>query len=476
MGERKGGKILLSNAIKVYTDKNDFLIAQYPELKAKEFYRALFPVGSFERAGHSEDMRPNGLALDIRGQGKAYHFIITDELDIENLLSKDFVIMSAISYFGNRRTGENARYLYALTFDIDGVEVRNLRDILKQAREKFLPMPTYIVNSGGGVHLYYQFTEPIPMYPHFQQYLRKLKHCLTKIIWNDYTSNREDIEYQSILQGFRMVGSPSKLGKEYPVRAFAAGNKVDLEYLYSFLWESDKKELGHLSQYKQGKISLEKAKELYPEWYQNTVIEKRRGRWHIKRDLYDWWLQRIENEIKLHHRYFAIMTLAIYAKKCDIEEEELRRDAYRLLDVFERLTETEDNHFTKDDIEAALSMYNEDYITFPRDNIARLTDLFIKENKRNGRPQNIHLQRIRALQNFDYPNKEWINRNGRPITRDVMIRDYLIENPSATKTDIKRNLGISYTTIAKYYDTMKTEALKIRLNKAAAEEKNNDER
>ena len=61
--------------------------------------------------------------------------------------------------------------------------------------------------------------------------------------------------------------------------------------------------------------------------------KERRGRWTVKRDLYDWWLRRIADEIKVGHRFYGIMTLAIYAKKCDIDEDELREDAFGLLPV-----------------------------------------------------------------------------------------------------------------------------------------------
>lgn len=448
---------MLANFITEYHAKNRLLSAHYVEVGAKEFYRGLFPVGTFERAGVTEDEKPNGLALEIQGKGKAYHHIITDDLPIEALLKKEFVIMSAISYFGRSRSGKNARYIYALTFDIDGVKENNLKDLIYQVKNNVIPRPTFIVNSGGGIHLYYQFKNPLPMYPRNQEYLRKLKHCLTKIIWNDYTSDREDIEYQSILQGFRMVGSPTKMGNSYIVRAYKTGEKIDIEYLFSFLRNTDKKELGLLKEYRKAKVTKEEAQILYPEWYQAKVIEKKNSaRWHIKKDLYYWWLNRIKTEIQLHHRYFAIMSLAIYAKKCDIEENELRKDAYSLLEVFDKLTVSEDNHFTVDDIEAALSMYNEDYVTFPRDNIARVTNLYIKQNKRNGRKQAVHMQIMRATRDILYPNGEWRNVAGRP-TKEIEIRNYMHAHPDATKSDIKKELNISYDTIRKYYDKIKAE-------------------
>ena len=85
--------------------------------------------GSFERKGHFEDRKGNGIAvtvpkgevdkatgiaLQIEGDGKAKRCTIPDELDeLRELQETDFTLMSPISYFGRRRCGKNARYLYA---------------------------------------------------------------------------------------------------------------------------------------------------------------------------------------------------------------------------------------------------------------------------------------------------------------------------------------------------------------------------
>lgn len=49
---------------------------------------------------------------------------VTDELDaIDKMVSSDeFCLMSPISYAGKSRKSENARYMYALVIDLDGVE------------------------------------------------------------------------------------------------------------------------------------------------------------------------------------------------------------------------------------------------------------------------------------------------------------------------------------------------------------------
>ena len=44
----------------LYKLKNEWLGQFFEEVKPKEFYRAVFPEGSFERKGHPEDEKCNG--------------------------------------------------------------------------------------------------------------------------------------------------------------------------------------------------------------------------------------------------------------------------------------------------------------------------------------------------------------------------------------------------------------------------------
>ena len=120
----------------LYIEKNAHLDQFLEQVTPYEFYREIFPEGSFERKGHYEDGRPNGIAvslpgkggsvngiaLEIEGDGKAKRYIITDDLEkLDELIDTDFTIMAPISYYGRKRSGKMARFLYALAFDLDGV-------------------------------------------------------------------------------------------------------------------------------------------------------------------------------------------------------------------------------------------------------------------------------------------------------------------------------------------------------------------
>ena len=439
----------------LYKEKNEYLKTYCEEVTPREFYRDLWPEGTFERVGCPEDHKPNGLALRIEGKGRGRHMIITDGLEqLDQLLSYEFVITAPVGYFGHRRTGENARELYALTFDLDGVEMQQLRDVLHQMSNDILPRATYIVNSGHGLHLYYFLDRPPAMLPHIQACMKELKYALTRQIWNRYTSTRIDVEVQGVLQGFRMVGSQSKLGSEYPVKAFRFGGRVNLDYLMEFVPElSGERE--KIFAALESKVSLEEARIKWPEWYQRRVIEGRpKGRWTVKRDLYDWWLRRLRNEVKVGHRFYAIMTLAIYAVKCGIGEEELWQDAYSLLEAYDAMSESEDNRFTKDDIETALTAFLDSYCTFPRDDIAKYSGLQLTPNKRNGRKQALHLKLARASRDIlceERGKADWREGNGRP-SKEREVRALRAEHPEATISELSRLSGLSRTTLYKYLE------------------------
>jgi len=107
----------------------------------------------------------------------------------------------------------------------------------------------------------------------------------------------------------------------------------------------------------------------------------------------------------------------------------------------------------------ALEAYNEDYVTFPRDSIARLTAMDMPANKRNGRKQEIHLKIARSAQAImdEVNGTNWREGNGRPRgsknkknEKKEKILAYAEANPEASHSEIARELGISRPTVIKW--------------------------
>ena len=441
----------------------DYLHTFFDEVEPKDFYREIFPIGELEEKGVQVQGKYNAIAVELLPKAdnkvNAKRYIVTDEMSVldELLKSENFIIVSPISYAGKSRKSENARFIYAMAIDLDGItNITYLRSLIEaQIQEaEVLPKPTYIVWSGTGIHLYYQFEQPLPCFKNIVKQLADLKKALTEKIWNGYTTELyEKPQLESLFQGFRLVGGVTKGGNR--TRAFEFGDKVSIEYLNSFVpAAAQMTEFSYKSE-----LTLADAKKKYPEWYQKRIEEhKPRGTWTANRAVYDWWLKLLQEKIEVGHRYYAIMILAIYAKKCGIDEEELEKDAYGLIDFMENLTVSKDNHFTREDVLAALEMFNDNYITFPIDSIVSLTAIPIEKNKRNYRKQEVHLGRIRKLQEYDYPDGEWRNLNGRPKgsknkkqENKDNVRQWRKDNPNGSIKECIAATGISQATVYRYW-------------------------
>ncbi len=429
------------------------LATSYDEVSYMDFYRDVFPEGSFEKRGIYEDGRYNGIAVSIsKGGKKTKRMTVTDDLEaIEDMvMTDDFCLMSPISYVGKSRKSENARLMYALAIDLDGVETMKQWQFFMQQVEyghemlSFvwgLPYPTYLVSSGTGVHIYYVFERPIPLFRNVVAQLEVLKKRLTWQAWTQGASAlHEKVQYESLFQGFRVVGTVTKLGER--CRAFAVGQKVTVEYLNRFVPEEYRvKNLDYKSE-----ICLEKAKEKYPEWYQRRIVEGRpRQTWVCKKDLYDWWIRKLIAGAEQGHRYWCIMTLATYAKKCGVSREVLESDAYGLIP----LLNSRGDAFTEDDVLHALEAYTDSYITYPIDTIVNRTGIPIEKNKRNHRKQAVHLRIARATLSI-MNDERGTAVQGRP-SQEQTVREWQELHPGGRKVDCIRETGLSKPTVYKWW-------------------------
>lgn len=430
-----------------------FMYQYFDEIPPSKFYRTIFPAGELEKEGEQQQGKYNAIAVELLPQEDnkqhAKRYILGDSLEqLEHLLqSENFIILSPISYAGRSREAKNARFIYAMAIDLDGVAtVQHITDLFYQVQNGIIPKPTFVVWSGTGLHLYYQFTQPIPCFKNITKQMAALKQALTKKIWNKYiTIYYEKPQLQSLFQGFRIAGGITKGGSR--TRAFITGEPIDIEYLNEFVDDKSKvKDFKYKS-----KLTLKEAAAKYPEWYDKRVIQQQpKGTWQCKKDLYNWWLKRLKQEITTGHRYYGIMILAIYAKKCGVDRETLEADAFSLLERMEELTTDEKNHFKREDILAALEMYNDNYIRFPIDSITALTALPIEKNKRNGRKQAEHIKLMNFVRDQLNGNTDWRYKDGAP-TKEAIIRQWQLDNPAGTKAQCIRDTGISKPTVYKWW-------------------------
>lgn len=433
------------------------------------------------------------------------------EQDWDWLGEQDFALVSPITYVGRTNTRDNSRFLYALAFDLDGVGMDEIRDLFHQMKKRsvewedvpdqVIPTPNIITNSGHGLHLYYILAAPIPLYRDNWEILNRLKTGLTMVIWNKYTSNLRridkytgkevvDRQFQSIHQAYRIPGSKTKFGDtvtswrldDVPLHTITGLSRwLQLNKKFR-LTQEEIKSLVKVPEYNPDRTPLAKSAELWPEWYARVITQKQKGKakWHVKRDLYDWWLRRMRDpiEVSAGHRYWCILTLVTFAVKCDIPEDEVRMDAYALVPSFDDLTVKEDNHFTTDDVDDAMRAYAFSYRNWPIHTIESTTEIPIKRNLRRGRKQNVHLRRIRR--DRDEERKEeglvpW-NKTGKNGRRHEtlenskiaeQVKKWMKAHPdSYNKSECARDLELTRPTVRKWWNLIEQEEIN-KLNSTA---------
>lgn len=446
-----------------FIDKTGLLALELEPVTTKSMYRFVFPAGTLQEAGSTGDGKPCGIVRwrDRREKSrkKFVRRFVYDDLDaLEDVFGTPECYMPLCSFVGKRATVQNARWCHGIAIDLDYVDVQHLGDFLHQARTGYyFPLPNFVVNSGTGLHVYYVFERPIALTDQSVQALNQLKKNVVNLVWNKYTSMDPHKQVQGIVQGYRVPGTQTKLGKDYLVSAFKMSDeRVMPETFEPFLpfWDRDLAPL-----FAKVRTPLAQAKELWPEWYQRRIVEgipksQTAGKWHIKRDLYEWWLRTMREGARDGNRYACLKALAAYATKCDVPEDDVRDLAEEMLPWLDSLTKMETNHFTRDDMEDALRAgFNtaKSMERYPIKEIERTTGIQIPRNKRNGRKQAVHLMGARAIQeiNDKVNGTNWRAGNGRKSKRDL-IRNYAAEHPGENHSQIARALGVSRPTVIKW--------------------------
>ena len=442
------------------------------EVTAMDVYRDMFHFGegylqkeNVEKGGY----KANPIAYWRNDKALHGHYRVLFEDTFESWLPElqaaDFCIINGITYFGRKNLMDHASKMFAMIFDLDGVTDVTLNNFFNGAFEADVyPIPNYVVLSGHGIHLYYCFEEPISLFPNLKIQLKELKFALTERIWNSYTSTYKSRQVQGINQGFRVIGGKTKKDAlEEKVRAFRLNeHPFSLEMLCNYVPDAMRVDKNKL--FKESKMSLQEAQKRYPEWYERVVVKKDKNvkRWKIEEKvhgsnpyaLYDWWVRKIHEGAAYNHRYFCVMCLAIYAVKCNVPIERLKEDAYGLVPFLNAINPSEP--FTESDVRSALECYDLRYATFPLKDIEILSAIKIERNKRNGRKQEQHLARARAVQAVDDPEGNWRNRKGRP-DKKMMINEYIAEHPEASVSEVSKALGVSRTTVYKYKESAVSE-------------------
>lgn len=409
-----------------YDEKNESLEEHGREVSAWAFYEDIF--------GTLDIISP---AID-KSSRKMLRMPLEDLID--HAIGQEGVFLSACTYFKDYYNSKGLMDVYAFVVDLDSCWSGGLDAVLKNgwqntSRGNYYLPPTYIVNSGTGLHLYFVLQKPVPA---FSKQMLELKNLYRKMALHQsmrpFVGAKPEVHW--VGQTFRMPGSNSKQG--FRVRAYKMdfGRKYDIQEL------ADQYGIEYQFRYRG-------EHEDYPEHEKRSYSGTKTKGWYTKRAFYDYCVRNIPEKTQQGHRYMTMCALSAIAFKCNIPKWELKEDLSSFLVDWNKGKVGQDR-VERWEVTAAMKMYNDRAYEMRRAVIEEYFGWDFKPIKRNGRKRSEHLKRARLVQTLDYPDGEW--RYKQPSAEQI-VREWQQSHPDGRKADCIRDTGLSKPTVYKWWNT-----------------------
>lgn len=409
-----------------YEEKNMVLSGYGEEVSSSILYEDIF--------GDTEQTIP--VVFIDEGEEQTTKHIVPMSIDeaMQQCEDRNDMLMGGCTYFNNWISKKSAKDIYSFIIDMDNVYSGTLLNALRQdwrtANGEELPMPTYIVNSGTGLHLYFVLTEPIPNYKATTENLDKLYRALAIQQTTKRVYLKKQVQWFG--QDFRMAGGMNKYNWKNTV--FRVGEKWDIDELGKAVGLKDV----HFVRYGE-KRTKKTTGERKPR-------AKRQG-WRTNRAFYDYAVRECRAKTKEGNRYTSMCALSVIAWKCNVPQEELEKDLLSLLPDYNKGATRQ---IKEKEIYSAMKMYNPKAMLTQRESLENWQGWEYKPSvKRRERPlkQDVHL---RLARNQLAMMKEMgLASQGRPGKQKI-VEEWQATH-IGTKADCIRDTGLSKPTVYKWW-------------------------
>lgn len=374
---------------------------------------------------------------------------------IDQAVDRNDILLGGSTYFKNFVSKATAKDVHALIIDMDNVWAGVLQSAFQNdwnEDDKELPKPTYIVNSGTGLHLYFLFDEPIP---HYVCNSEKIDQLYRRLAVQQTTSRiylQKQVQWFG--QDFRMAGSLNKYNWRNEV--FRVGEKWDIDRLAQAVGMEDT----HFVRYGEPRTRQLVKRE-------RTKNRTKRKGWRCNQGFYDYTLERCRNETKEGNRYMSFCALTVIAWKCNVPISKVEQDLKGLIPKYNKGAKRQ---ITEKEIEHALRMYNEkamltqrerlqDWIGWeykPQTNRHYGKQVFKRKKSQEARDKGLKNTNLEvrgwAVRDAMYPDGEWRNKDGAP-SRQEEVRAWRQLHPDGKPKDCMADTGISKNTVYRWWNT-----------------------
>jgi hypothetical protein len=417
--------------------------------------------------------------------GSKVHKVDVD--DIHQFLHLNDVALSPCLFYANWRNKKLLNYVAAFVMDIDKLRPQNLQRFFMLFEQNRLLVPTFIANSGSGVHFYYVLDRMLNV-DSAHEANRMIAEAIYKSLYDDVINKERWIDAQRhwIGQDYRVVNSKTKLhqtsqifkiGEVYTIDDLIDhfGIKVDRTKKYATKgmikyatniakdlkleqpdFSNAKETFDFIAANKAAAYEVREARRQQRKRHEAMQIHRRFGKpvtWYKNT------LVHIQHRTQPGFRFSSMKALAIIAFKEQVPREVFLADIQALAAEWE-VYDWKGDAFNSRNVEAIIRLY---------DNAARYSNTSAETLeewlgydfrrvgvKRNGRSRQQHLKVMNAIRDIEYPDGSWRNKEGRPTAAET-VQSWRKIHPDGRKADCIRETGLSKPTVYKWWSVEKSD-------------------
>lgn len=474
-----------------FTTKSSILGGLYPEVDPFTFYETLFSdkdlytdtcIVSYGSDAKLSVAKHNPIQSTVKSM--TFSDAITSSCDYANMY------IPPATFFKGHNTVKCLEKLYAIVVDFDGdkdgVSEKLLYWVIERINENEddLPAPTFVTNSGRGLHLFWVFETPVPMFSENKRTMKDLYFNIhQKLV--DYNTKPQRHHFA---QAYRIVGSKTKL--DQVTTAYKTGTVLPVEQLLNdfdidkkIIWQEGKNHKGLAPSEAMIKLVnniektlnitcddkgswqcvhdfIRKYKSNFDKAFKLNQSKRYRKESGIGWGTYDWYLkmkQRIIEETPEGYRYTSLMAFMVIGYKCNVPFEQVKQDEYDIILRWQMRPKPFNVRFNEDYKDRVDDMYSEKFLKVNSEQLQNwLGFKFYPTTRRNGRKREQHIKIMDAIRDIEYPDGTWRNKDGRPKgiskQKDIILL-WRSNHPEGKPKQCIEETGLSKNTVYRWWDS-----------------------
>lgn len=355
------------------------------------------------------------------------------------------------SFINGYYSGATCKDLYALVVDIDRVKPETLNIIISNGNlGSHIPMPTFITNSGSGIHLYYVFDQKVPYYPKNRKILADMYRKLCGITKLRIAAKTD---WHSIVQPFRLPGSLTKLGQV--ATAFQCAGKWRVQDLAKRLGvDINDLDLTERTLMPQNEYRRWKAEQIA-----KGTVKKPKRVYKLQdgnKGFYESCLSRCFKDTKEGHRYMSMVALSVVAYKVGVERDKLHEDLERLLMHYNDIGSV----ISRREMEKSMRAYNVKALKCRSETLEEWFGWNFKRKKAEPkgmtRTEALEIARFTRDLKMKKAGRIWTDGNGRK-KKNEQVWNWRSEHPEGTPKECIADTRISKNTVYKWWKCFREE-------------------